>query len=181
MTKSFKCPVCGKEMMNTICNNCGYTLFLYPKEVPPQVEKFEQTRVRIMKDCLNKITGASQSKEDGSSPAEAEDHIKIVGTLIIHNLMTESIYAYPIKEGRNLYGRQESNDSVRIFVDPLQIGIDIPEIMFAISAGVDGLTLIPNRDYELSHNRYLIDRIMELENDDFFFHSNFLSFNAVKF
>ena len=179
MEMSLKCPVCGNAMPNTICNRCGFTRFLFPKELPPQVEKFEQTRIKVMRKCRKNITEKPLLKETEHQTVESKD--VIVGTLIIRNLMSESIHAYPIKEGKNIYGSREANSSVRVFIDPLIIGFDLPEIMFGINATVDSLMLIPNKDYELSHNRYIIDRIMDLESDDYFFHSNVLGFNAVRF
>ena len=51
--------------------------------------------------------------------------------------------------------------------------------MFGIEYIGEALSLIPSAQFLLSHNRCKIEKIMILENDDYFFHSNILSFNAV--
>lgn len=176
MSNSLICPVCGNAMHSTICSKCGYTHFLFPKELPPQVEKFEQTRIRIMRNCRKK-----NFIDRKNSNTIINDKKAIVGTLLIRKLMTEAIHAYPIKEGRNIYGTIQSNNSTKIFINPLEIGADIPEIIFGIEASNNELKLIPHKEFELSHNRYLVQRIMNLDNEDYFFHSNILSFHAILF
>ena len=61
------------------------------------------------------------------------------------------------------------------------LGISIPKTIFCIEASNDGLVLIPHKDFVLSYNRYIIKRNMPIENEDYFFYSNLLSFHAVKF
>lgn len=175
MYYSFKCPVCGSNMPDTICGKCGYTRFLFPKELPTQVEKFEETRVRIMRKCRKKT-----STEHANNSVVSSDRT-VVGTLMIRNLLTESTYAYPIKEGRNIYGSRQSDNFIRTYINPLHIGIDIPDIIFGIDTSESGLKLIPHKDFEISHNRYLIRDFLNIENDDYFFHSNILGFHAVIF
>ena len=53
--------------------------------------------------------------------------------------------------------------------------------MFGIESSQEGLVLIPHKDFRLSHNRYLIEGKMLIDNEDYFFYSNLLSFHAVKF
>lgn len=177
MNVKLKCPVCKSEMPNAICGKCGYTRFLFPREIPPQIEKFEQTRIRIMQGARKK-TSKDTSKEVRETP---ENRKGIIGTLMIRTILTEGIQAYPIYEGRNIYGSKPSDNIIRTFIDPLLIGTDIPKTIFAIEGDKHGLKLIPHNDFELSHNHYLIKEIIELDNDDYFFHSNLLSFNAVLF
>lgn len=173
MNVVLKCPVCKSEMPNAICGKCGYTRFLFPREIPPQIEKFEQTRIRIMQVARKK-----SSKEVRETN---ENRKGIIGTLMIRTILTEGIQAYPIYEGRNIYGSKPSDNSIRTFIDPLLIGIDIPETIFAIDADKYGIKLIPHKDFAMSHNHYWIKEIIELDDDDYFFHSNLLSFNAVLF
>lgn len=177
MNISLRCPVCKSEMPNTICGKCGYTRFVFPREIPPQIEKFEQTRVRIMQGAYKKRSQETQKE----AVVPNNDRNKVIGTLMVRNIMTEIIQAYPIYEGRNLYGSKPSDTYDRSFIDPLSIGIDIPETIFTINAGMDGLKLIPNKNFDVSYNHYLIKNIFELDNNDYFFHSNLLSFNAVLF
>lgn len=177
MAISFVCPVCGSKVNQAICNTCGYTHFLFPMEIPPQVKRFEDLRVSIMKRIRKKMEG-------GDEKIEISDHSlsnHVVGTLMIRNMMTEATYAYPIKEGRNVYGGQSSKSPTFTYIDPLALGISIPKTIFCIEASNDGLVLIPHKDFVLSYNRYIIKRNMPIENEDYFFYSNLLSFHAVKF
>lgn len=43
------CPVCGKEMLDSICHNCGYVKIVFPQVVPDAITQFETERVAVLK------------------------------------------------------------------------------------------------------------------------------------
>ena len=178
---NISCPVCGKTIGSSICSNCGFLLILFPKEVPQMVHKFEHTRIRIMKQCYqsNNISKRNVITKSQNIHFQQSNSKQIVGSLIIRNLITESNTILPIWNGKNIYGGTNSNLDNFVYVNSIELGIYIPDIIFSIEYSNGGLLLIPNNNFTLSHNRCKIDRIMKLENDVYFFYSNLLSFNAV--
>ena len=178
---NIECPVCGQKMKDSICGNCGFLLLVFPKEVPQKVQNFESTRVRIMRQRFSsssKPNGLSHS-EDRSVISTRTNCSQIIGSLVIRNLFTESQIIMPIFEGKNIYGGKETDIKNFLYINPMDLGVDIPDIMFGIEYIGEALSLIPSAQFLLSHNRCKIKKIMILENDDYFFHSNILSFNAV--
>ena len=170
-----KCPVCGSLQPSSMCDRCGYTRLIFPKERPDQLNAFEQKRIRIMRKVYCCKQRSRACKPDDTA------RFQVCGTLLIRNLMTDSVYAFPIHEGRNIYGALEINDEKVHYVDPLRLGIDIPGRMFEINASKECLKLVPIMGFRLSSNRLYVTEEIEIDEDDFFFYSNLLGFNAVIF
>lgn len=173
---SLKCPVCNSKMSGSICGNCGYARFFFPKVVPPNVEKFEQARVRIMQNANKRRLANTPAPEVVKSSDDT-----IIGTLVVRNLITDCTYVYPIFIGLNIYGSKETSYKDYRYIDPLELGVDIPDLMFEIKGSREGLVLLATQKFPLTQNRCRISGNIELDNDDYFFYSNLLSFNAVLF
>lgn len=59
-----KCCVCGSEMSNGICSNCGYVNIIFPSVVPNSILKMEAERVEVMKKRLAEETQNKRKIEE---------------------------------------------------------------------------------------------------------------------
>ena len=60
------CPVCGKEIPDSICHNCGYVKIVFPQVVPDTITQFETERVAVLKHKIE-----SEVKQQSEAVREA--------------------------------------------------------------------------------------------------------------
>ncbi|MHC8415778.1 hypothetical protein [Bacteroides hominis] len=48
------CPVCGKEIPDSICHNCGYVKIVFPQVVPDTITQFDTERVSVLKNNIER-------------------------------------------------------------------------------------------------------------------------------
>ena len=60
------CPVCGKEIPDSICHNCGYVKIVFPQVVPDTITQFETERVPVLKNNIER-----EAKQQSEAVREA--------------------------------------------------------------------------------------------------------------
>lgn len=57
------CPVCGAELSNGVCGNCGYIRLIFPEVVPESIKTIESQRVNSAKTILRKMVEWKKQSE----------------------------------------------------------------------------------------------------------------------
>ncbi|WP_294683858.1 hypothetical protein [uncultured Bacteroides sp.] len=60
------CPVCGKEIPDSICHNCGYVKIVFPQVVPDTITQFDTERVSVLKNNIER-----EAKQQSEAVREA--------------------------------------------------------------------------------------------------------------
>lgn len=75
--QTVKCPVCGEELQDGICKNCGYVRIVYPDMVPDEIKKFEEDRISVLSKCLEEKTELKeQSAESAKNSQDQSEELQ---------------------------------------------------------------------------------------------------------
>lgn len=66
------CPVCGATVKGGICQQCGYAVITFPAAVPDTIKQFEEQRVSVLKQLIERENKLKQQADREMATKQAE-------------------------------------------------------------------------------------------------------------